>query len=113
LPQGGFGNLIALPLQKQPRERGNIVFLNDRFEPHHDQWAFLASVEKLSGSRIEALVSEAEHRRQTVGVRLPFVEEDELQPWTALPSRRPTRARIIGDLPCSLELVLGKPDLHR
>ncbi len=29
LPQGGFGNLIALPLQKQPREAGNSVFVDD------------------------------------------------------------------------------------
>ena len=30
LPQGGFGNLIALPLQKRPRESGNSVFLDER-----------------------------------------------------------------------------------
>lgn len=107
LPQGGFGNLIALPLQKQPREGGNSVFLDDKLEPHHDQWAFLASVEKLSRSRIEALVSEAERRGQIVGVKLPFVDEDEPEPWTVLPSRRPQRAPVIGDLPRSLELVLG------
>jgi hypothetical protein len=29
LPQGGFGNLIALPLQKQARECGNTEFLDD------------------------------------------------------------------------------------
>ncbi len=44
LPQGGFGNLIAMPLQKQARERGNSVFVDDRFEPHADQWAFLSSI---------------------------------------------------------------------
>jgi hypothetical protein len=26
LPKGGFGNLIALPLQKRARDRGNSVF---------------------------------------------------------------------------------------
>lgn len=26
MPKGGFGNLIALPLQKRPREQGNSVF---------------------------------------------------------------------------------------
>ena len=56
LPQGGFGNLIALPLQKRPRERGNSVFLDDDFKPHADQWAFLASVEKIGRARIEELV---------------------------------------------------------
>ncbi len=28
LPRGGFGNLIALPLQKKPREQNNSVFLD-------------------------------------------------------------------------------------
>lgn len=38
MPKGGFGNLIALPLQKGPREQGNSVFLNELFEPHANQW---------------------------------------------------------------------------
>ncbi len=29
LPRGGFGNLIALPLQKKPRENGNSLFLDE------------------------------------------------------------------------------------
>ena len=41
MPKGGFGNLIALPLQKQPRAAGNSVFLDEQFQPHQDQWAFL------------------------------------------------------------------------
>jgi superfamily II DNA or RNA helicase/very-short-patch-repair endonuclease len=106
LPQGGFGNLIALPLQKQARERGNSVFLDGNFEPHHDQWALLASVEKLSRSRVEAIVSEAERRGQIVGVRLPLTD-DEPEPWTTLPSRRPKGPPIIGELPRRVELVLG------
>ncbi len=48
LPRGGFGNLIALPLQKLSRENGNSVFVDDGFEPHSDQWQFLASVRRLS-----------------------------------------------------------------
>lgn len=40
LPQGGFGNLIALPLQKHARELGNSVFVNDAWTPYEDQWAF-------------------------------------------------------------------------
>ncbi len=40
LPKGGFGNLIALPLQKSARERGNSVFVMERFSPYEVQWAF-------------------------------------------------------------------------
>ena len=54
LPKGGFGNLIALPLQKKPRENGFSVFVDDHFQPHPDQWAFLLSVEKLSASEVES-----------------------------------------------------------
>jgi len=37
MPQGGFGNLIALPLQKRAREQGNSVFLDGTFTPWADQ----------------------------------------------------------------------------
>jgi hypothetical protein len=37
LPKGGFGNLIALPLQRQPRASGNSVFLDENFVPYSDQ----------------------------------------------------------------------------
>ena len=47
LPKGGFGNLIALPLQKQARRNGNTVFLDEQFAPYTDQWAFLASVRRI------------------------------------------------------------------
>ena len=48
LPKGGFGNLIALPLQKQPREHGHSVFVDEEFIPYPDQWAFLSTVDRLS-----------------------------------------------------------------
>lgn len=62
LPQGGFGNLIALPLQKRPREHSHSVFLDERFVPWVDQWAFLASIPKLGRARVEQIVHDAERR---------------------------------------------------
>ena len=53
MPQGGFGNLIALPLQKGPREQGNSVFLDDDLVPWADQWAFLASVRRIGRAQVE------------------------------------------------------------
>src|SRR2546426_8237444 len=66
LPRGGFGNLIALPLQKQARQRGNTVFLDAHFKPHRDQWSFLASVLRISRARVEALVRDAESKGRII-----------------------------------------------
>jgi hypothetical protein len=106
LPRGGFGNLIALPLQRQPRARGNSVFLDENLIPHPDQWSFLSRVEKIDRSKAEDIVARAEVRGRVLGVRLPSDEEDD-QPWTLSPGRRPKEATIAGELPRSLELVLA------
>ncbi len=59
LTDGGFGNLIALPLQSKPREEGNTVFLDDNFEPHPDQWAYLASLPRVGRERLDELLEAA------------------------------------------------------
>jgi len=107
LPRGGFGNLIALPLQKQARQHGNTVFLDERFNPHADQWAFLASVRRMSRAQVEVLVRDAESKGRIVGVRVAAPEEDDDDPWTAPPSRRQKESPILGPLPEKLELILG------
>jgi Uncharacterized protein conserved in bacteria len=88
LPKGGFGNLIALPLQKHSRSRGNTLFLDEQFRPYPDQWAFLALLQKTSRARVEALVREAESKGRITGVRLVIPDDDEDAPWTMLPSHR-------------------------
>ncbi len=107
LPAGGFGNLIALPLQKAARERGNSVFLDEHFNPHPDQWAFLSSAERLGRERVEALAREAEAKGRVVGVRLVGSDEDDDTPWTAPPSRRRKEPPIAGPLPGRIEMVLA------
>ena len=52
---GGFGNLIALPLQRQARESGNSMFIDDELRPHEDQWAYLSSLPRLSSPQVAAL----------------------------------------------------------
>jgi len=37
MPVGGLGNLIALPLQRRPRESGNSVFVDQDLLPYDDQ----------------------------------------------------------------------------
>src|SRR5947199_8023113 len=107
LPHGGFGNLIALPLQKQPRDLGNSVFLDDQMVPHEDQWSFLSSVQRVARATVEDLVRDAERRGRVVGVRLPQMDEDDPEPWTVPPSRRRKEPPIAGDLPGILDLAVG------
>jgi hypothetical protein len=47
MPTGGFGNLIALPLQRERRPAGCTVFLDGDLEPFEDQWDYLASVRRV------------------------------------------------------------------
>ncbi len=107
MPQGGFGNLIALPLQKAPRKQGNSVFLDVDMVPWVDQWAYLASVRKISRAQVERIVQEAERRGRILDVRLPPQDDGEDEPWTAPPSRHRKEPSIVGELPQTLELVLG------
>ena len=107
LPQGGFGNLIALPLQKHARRSGNTVFLDDQFVPYPDQWEFLSKVQKISGQTVEQIVRRAEEKGRLIGVRLALDEDDDQTPWAAPPSRRRKEVAIVGPLPQSLEIVLA------
>jgi hypothetical protein len=106
MPAGGFGSLIALQLQNRPRENGNSVFIDDNFRPHDDQWAVLSSIRRLSRDEVGTLVAEAAAAGQILGVSLP-VTEDDAEPWAAAPSRRKLDPPISGELPKSIEIVLG------
>jgi hypothetical protein len=107
LPKGGFGNLIALPLQKHPRQRGNSIFLDEDLQPCADQWALLGSAQRMERARVEAVVREAESKGRILNVRVAAPEEDDDMPWAAPPSRRRKEAPVDGPLPETLELVLG------
>lgn len=48
LPKGGFGNLVALPLQKHAAKNGNSLFVDDGFNPYPDQWIYLSHIKKLT-----------------------------------------------------------------
>jgi superfamily II DNA or RNA helicase len=66
LPEGGFGNLIAAPLQGRRRKDGLTVFLDlATLEPHEDQWAFLSTLDRLSPGDAERVARRA--KRAVVG----------------------------------------------
>lgn len=53
LPAGGFGNLIALPLAKAPRQNGNTLFVDPRMVAFEDQWSYLAGLPRLSRESLD------------------------------------------------------------
>ncbi len=103
MPKGGFGNLIALPLQKKSRENGCSVFVDGALRPYPDQWAFLASIQPMSPHDIEPTILRATGGTHPLDVT--FVdEEDQKEPWkrSALAGRR-----LAGPLPTSLTVTLA------
>ncbi|OGA72934.1 MAG: DEAD/DEAH box helicase [Betaproteobacteria bacterium RIFCSPLOWO2_12_FULL_65_14] len=103
MPKGGFGNLIALPLQKKPRENGRTVFVDSELRPHPDQWEFLASIQPMSSHDIEPAIV-----RATGGVHpldVTFIDDEDLAtPWNRA-KRSP--AKIPGATPKSLTVTLA------
>jgi hypothetical protein len=109
MPRGGFGNLIALPLQHEPREHGNTVFVDERFEPFAEQWAFLASVQRMDAQRVDAIAGEARRTGQVVGVRFVDIDgEVTAAPWTQLPSGQIPITANVGAVPPIVNAVLAQ-----
>ncbi len=77
MPEGGFGNLIALPLQGNARKGGNSLFVDEYFVPFEDQWAYLYSIKKLSSETTETLVAELCKN----GEYGTLVNDSEEKPW--------------------------------
>ena len=105
MPKGGFGNLIALPLQKAPRANKNSVFVDAEFRPYPDQWEFLASVTRMSTNAVEAVVLEAQKRGDVIGVRISIADDEEVDPWMLQPSRTRLERQIPGPFPAEVQIV--------
>ena len=108
MPKGGFGNLIALPLQQVPRGQGNSVFLDPEFKPYTDQWSLLSGVWRMGLRDVERVVGEAERKGDLIGVRHSVTDEDGAEdPWTLPPSRKNKAEAISGPLPTQVRIVLA------
>ena len=94
LPEGGLGNLVALPLQGKARKEGNSVFVDENFEPYADQWEYLQHVEKLIETALEDIL------KQTANT-LPLGElskTSESKPWEVPSAPQITRIDFSSDL---------------
>lgn len=76
LPEGGLGNLVALPLQGMARRKGNSVFVDENFNAYADQWKMLSQIHKLSESELDSLL-----RLHTVPTLGELSKTSEVKPW--------------------------------
>jgi superfamily II DNA or RNA helicase len=109
MPRGGFGNLIALPLQREARQAGNSIFLGDDLAaiPDAGQWAHLASIQRVSCDTVELVAREAASQGNVIGVKISETSEDD-EPWKRTPSRKPKPVVITEPLPEVVRATLAQ-----
>ena len=103
MPKGGFGNLIALPLQKKPREQGASIFVDEALKPYPDQWAYLASVKRVTAGQIEAMFERVGADGSLLDVGF-IGNEDEQEPWK---TRLTASRQLPQPLPATLNVTLA------
>ena len=87
MPEGGFGNLVALPLQGQARKNLNSVFVDDDFLAYKDQWTFLYNIKKLREDDVDKLLSM--HVNEEFGA---LSTSSESKPWVTPTPQNVTKA---------------------
>jgi superfamily II DNA or RNA helicase len=93
LPKEGFGNLIALPLQKYPRENGCSVFV--------DAGGFLSGIQSMAVHDIEPTIFRATGHSHPLDVT--FIDDEDLkEPW-----KRSAQKKLAGPMPKSLTVTLA------
>ena len=103
MPKGGFGNLIALPLQRKPRENGCSVFVDADLRPYPDQWALLKSIQPMAPRDIEPTILRATGNAHPLDVT--FIDEEDLAtPWKRSTS---TTKKLSVPMPEALSVTLA------
>ncbi|MBI2066914.1 MAG: DEAD/DEAH box helicase family protein [Deltaproteobacteria bacterium] len=106
MPKGGFGNLIALPLQREPRSCGNSAFIDENGNLHEDQWSVLSQVHKLAQGKIQKILAAVDFHSDVGDI--PMVSDDEEQegvkPWDT-PKEKTRKRKIKGPFPEKVNVV--------
>lgn len=76
LPDGGLGNLVALPLQGKARREGNSVFVDENFNAYTDQWSALMNVSRLTEASVDNIIG-----KYNVNSLGEFSKSSENKPW--------------------------------
>ena len=84
LPDGGFGNLVALPLQGKARKEGNSVFVDEDFMAYEDQWNYLLEIKRISEATVDAILT----KHETASELGELSTTSESKPWeTPIPQK--------------------------
>lgn len=105
MPSGGFGNLVALPLQGMARRNGNSLFINADFVPYADPWAFLSCLRKITSEQLDALLS-AHCKQEPLGSLVTVSDE---KPWKPVLKWRLTPMVFPAELPITSANMLYIP----
>ncbi len=97
MPAGGFGNLIALPLQNTPRQSGNSVFIDEDGIPYRDQWQFLNQLKKLALTDLYNILEQVNYQANNS-------QQLKQPPWE---QGLPIKASFIDGCPKKLALILA------
>jgi len=107
VPKGGFGNLIALPLQRRARDYGNSVFIDRHLHAYRDQWAFLANLRRLTPEEAYSIVGAAAASDRVLAVRMPIADENGDEPWNQSALRRQSERPITEPLPDRVKVTMA------
>ena len=83
LPEGGFGNVIALPLQGMALKAGNSAFVDENWNAYKDQLKVLAGTKRLTRQEIEDYLSlwySAGTADENDGEDTPWDKKSEIDP---------------------------------
>ena len=100
MPKGGFGNLIALPLQVAAARHSGSLFVDEQMQPYTDQWVYLSGVRKLNAEQVEAILSRL--HTSPLGTLRPEDDEQNSKPW-----RRQQIELKPKDVPSSIKITLA------
>lgn len=106
MPEGNFGNLIALPLQLEPSKLGNSVFVDRNFQPFDDQWKYLSSIVPMRAADVRALV-QAIPQESLNFLPEPSDDETSSEPWKRKPSGPSQNPNLQGAIPNKASVVLS------
>lgn len=105
MPSGGFGNLVALPLQGMARRTGNSLFMNEDYVPYADPWAFLSCLRKITTEQLDTWLS-ARCKQEPLG---SLVTESDEKPWKPAAKKQLAPMDFPADLPITCANMLYIP----